>query len=373
MKFIHVADVHIGAKFAYLGEKASHKRKQLQQTFRKSIDLAIQEKISLFLIAGDLFDSNYVSQSDVDFVHEQFIRLGEKDIRVCLIGGTHDFLGELPLLKTPGFISDLDYVYLLDSQKPQIYFQDLDVAVTGASNETKKSLQSPIVNIKPHPQARINIALIHGSFQIPGKSSKNDFPFTKDEIEASGFDYIALGHWHSLLDVSSNHTKAMYSGSSEPFEFNQTGSGYGILGEITKSHSLHLSPVKLSSTRFEKIDIDVTSKTALVIKKEIVAHAHADCYASVMLKGFVSPKSFLVSEQIEDDLQDKFAFLHIVDKTTYELTKYDLKEYSPKMILGSFIRTLQKEIKETKDEEEKDIKQKALQLGIALLSGKDLL
>lgn len=58
IRLLHIADIHIGTKFA--GRKESV-RKQLKKSvmlaFRRSIDYAIQMKVDGVIIAGDLFDA----------------------------------------------------------------------------------------------------------------------------------------------------------------------------------------------------------------------------------------------------------------------------------------------------------------------------
>jgi len=41
-------------------------------------------------------------------------------------------------------------------------------------------------------------------------------PITAAEIEASAYDYIALGHVHVFSDVSQGLTRAVYSGTPAP-------------------------------------------------------------------------------------------------------------------------------------------------------------
>ncbi|MEA2520055.1 MAG: repair protein SbcD/Mre11, partial [Chloroflexota bacterium] len=58
LRLLHTADVHLGARHADLGEQAAAQRERQFAAFQAAIELAIAEKVDLFLIAGDLFDSN---------------------------------------------------------------------------------------------------------------------------------------------------------------------------------------------------------------------------------------------------------------------------------------------------------------------------
>ncbi|HEY5628525.1 MAG TPA: metallophosphoesterase, partial [Candidatus Limnocylindrales bacterium] len=58
LRLLHTADVHLGARHTDLGDRAAALRERQFAAFRASIDLALAERVDLFLIAGDLFDSN---------------------------------------------------------------------------------------------------------------------------------------------------------------------------------------------------------------------------------------------------------------------------------------------------------------------------
>ena len=57
---------------------------------RPTVDLALAEKVDLFLIAGDLFDSNVQPRRSVERVAAELKRLVEARIRTVIIPGTHD-------------------------------------------------------------------------------------------------------------------------------------------------------------------------------------------------------------------------------------------------------------------------------------------
>src|SRR5687768_4789874 len=77
LRIIHTADVHLGARHDDLGEQASAQRERQFAAFTAAIDLAIAEKADLFLIAGDLFDSNVQPRRSVERVAMEISRLRE--------------------------------------------------------------------------------------------------------------------------------------------------------------------------------------------------------------------------------------------------------------------------------------------------------
>src|SRR6185312_5002823 len=90
LRLLHTADVHLGARHADLGEQAAAQRERQIAAFRRSVDLALAERVDLFLIAGDLFDSNTQPPRSVARVGAELRRLVDGGIRTVIIPGTHD-------------------------------------------------------------------------------------------------------------------------------------------------------------------------------------------------------------------------------------------------------------------------------------------
>src|SRR3954471_16674381 len=90
LRIIHTADVHLGARHDDLGEQAAAQRERQFAAFKATVDLALSEKVDLFLIAGDLFDSNVQPRRPVERLPAELKRLTEPRIRTIIIPGTHD-------------------------------------------------------------------------------------------------------------------------------------------------------------------------------------------------------------------------------------------------------------------------------------------
>ena len=58
VKILHTADIHIGARDAFLGVNAESRRFETLLTFEKIVDLAREKGVQILAIAGDLFDQN---------------------------------------------------------------------------------------------------------------------------------------------------------------------------------------------------------------------------------------------------------------------------------------------------------------------------
>src|SRR3954470_10500369 len=77
LRLLHTADVHLGARHADLGDAAAAQRERQFAAFKASVDLAISEQVDLFLVAGDLFDSNVQPRRSVERVAAELGRLAK--------------------------------------------------------------------------------------------------------------------------------------------------------------------------------------------------------------------------------------------------------------------------------------------------------
>ena len=69
IKIVHTSDVHLESDTFGKSEEGQSYRGRIQSAFQKVVDRVIEESADLFLIAGDLFDSNRIPASGAEFVH----------------------------------------------------------------------------------------------------------------------------------------------------------------------------------------------------------------------------------------------------------------------------------------------------------------
>jgi DNA repair exonuclease SbcCD nuclease subunit len=101
LRIIHTADV-TWVPDDDLGEQAAAQRERQFAAFKATVDLALVEKVDLFLVAGDLFDSNVQPRRSVERVAAELKRLADARIRSVIIPGTRLRPGvHLPRLRPP--------------------------------------------------------------------------------------------------------------------------------------------------------------------------------------------------------------------------------------------------------------------------------
>ena len=89
IKVLHAADIHLDVPFN-IGDidKAKIKRSELRGAFSSLMTFARIEKFDLVLIAGDMFDSSFVTPDTAALVTREFAACHE--CRIVISPGNHD-------------------------------------------------------------------------------------------------------------------------------------------------------------------------------------------------------------------------------------------------------------------------------------------
>lgn len=218
MKFIHMADVHLGVQ-PDKGKPWSEKReKEIKETFAKVVDDAEAKKVDLLLIAGDLFHMppSVGMLKDVDYILSKLT-----ETKTIIIAGNHDYMRPDSPMANYQFASKT--ICLSADKISNVYMKDLNVCVTGFSYNTKENEDDILNQIKPAKQGAFNILLAHGG-------DAKHLPFNKKNLRESNFDYIALGHIHKPEVIKEN--AVIMAGSLEPIDYTDTGARGYIYGEV---------------------------------------------------------------------------------------------------------------------------------------------
>ena len=370
VKILHTADIHLGAKFSGLGEKGASQREQLMATFKNLVATAINEKVDMVLIAGDLFDSNHQPQRNIDLVIEQFNLLRSNDISVCLIPGTHDSLDSSSIYRKVDFEGKCPNLQVFtDENVSYKEYPKLDLTVYGKPNLSNRSRVSPLKGLRRSTSTKFHIGMAHGSLYIPEKIAEDDHVFRLEEVQASGMDYLALGHWHRAYRCPAE-PPAWYSGPPEWIP-GQTEKGVVLLVNLSPAGEVEVEPKKLGLRDYNEVEIDMSEIQDLgMLKSRISEGAGQNLIERVTLKGLRDVEFIVNPEELEIELGEKFFHLSVMDKSHPK--SREVTEGEERLIANRFIRLMKEQI-EGLEGEERDVAENALQYGIALLDGKEVL
>ncbi len=379
-RLLHMADVHLGARYRDLGDAASRQRDRQLAAFRRALDAGIATPVDVALVCGDLFDSNAQPRRTVEVAAIELRRLTDKGIRVVLIPGTHDcyeagsIYRVFDLRLMAGLSEGSDLLTVLTPDRPDVVFRDLDLVIYGRVAATKTAARSPLADFTTaaESRARWRVAMIHGSMIIPGKVEQDDVLFSNTEVAASGLDYLALGHWHSWQTGHSGSTTWAYPGAPEPMALDQTGAGRVAIVELAEragERVVTVEPLTVGRTHFGSLELDaadVPSQGALV--NRLMGLADPDLIMDVRIGGVSTDRLDLDADAVSRELAASFLKLRVQDRSVAALPEGPLPP--PETIAGSFVRDLEAHIaaaEQTGDVDAANEAREALQLGRLLL------
>jgi DNA repair exonuclease SbcCD nuclease subunit len=320
--------------------------------FRASVELAISEKVDIFLIAGDLFDSNTQPRRSVERVAAELGRLARASIRTVIIPGTHDVYDGASIYRSydlPGMArAASDWVVVLTPYIPEVVFPPLDAIVYGRVFDTKRSPRSPLAGLDAASDTRATwkVGMVHGALAIPGKTDQDMVVITQEEIAKTGLDYLALGHWHSAMEGRAGNVSYAYSGAPEPVAVDQEGAGQVLLVTIEERDGRHVvtvEPRRVGQTRSEKFELDVSGVHSQPELIDLLGrHADSNLVFDVVLNGLYPDELDLDLDEIERTLSPSFLRFRIRD-LSIPASPEGLAA-PPDTVLGAFVRSIEDQI-----------------------------
>lgn len=364
---IHTADVHLGRSFPKLGRAGRIQRERMRQAFASTCRLARETGADGVLIAGDLFDSARPSERDASFALGELRKLAEAGIFTAICPGTHD-CGAQPYTAQPGWAGELAHVFNeAGTWRPP----GAELAIHADPEGQRPRDKSPIAALKPDEEAKYNIALAHGSLLREGKVDPTDSVFTTDELERSGMDYIALGHWHNTLRCPCEKTEAWYSGAPEMIALDETGSGNVLIVELDEDR-VSVTPQRVGRTRVDRKEIDLSGVADRAqLERMIQEDADENLVRIVTLKGLAGDQLPVDAAELEEACGDSFMHLIVHDRSHPAAFPLD-DTAAGHTVIGRFERLMRERMDAAADEVDKAVARRALQYGLALLTGRKI-
>jgi DNA repair protein SbcD/Mre11 len=369
IKILHTGDVHLGARFSFLGSKGREHRQQLLSTFSRVVDLAITSQVDFFLITGDLFDSNFPSGSTLETLVGEVKRLGDEGIEVLLAPGTHDRLGKDSIYNEEVWDS-LKHLHIFrEPGWSQLRFKSHDVVFHGwgyggrFEGDALKQLSSAL-----EYKDTWQVGLLHGSLLRPGNVEDDDVSFTSFSIKTSILDYLALGHWHSFQDLSVGSRKACaYCGSPESLYLGEE-SGKVVLVTLARDQ-VEIKPIQVGKRSFLRREVDMhTISDRNRLKEHIKQWASRDTFLEVVLKGVSLCEDLVDAQGLEEELTPNFYGIRVRDESFLaSITR--TRDMPGGIISGEFLKIAEEKVEGVSGEDKRTMEE-AMRLGLAYLEGR---
>lgn len=344
MKFIHIADVHLGAEPDAGRAYSEGRLQELWDTFSNVIELCEREQIDLLLIAGDLFHRQPLLR-ELKEVNSLFSTLSVT--QVILIAGNHDYVKRDSYYRT--FQWNHNVHPLIGADMGYTKLESLELAVYGFSYH-EKELRRMFEPFHAPGRMPYEILLLHGG-------DEKHLSFRRETLESAGFDYIALGHIHKPQALIKN--RAVYSGALEPVDKNDTGQHGFVRGEIT-TNGTRVEFVPFAKREYMHLALRVqetmTNNSLKNYIKETIEKRGTDHLYKLVLRGLRDPD--VVFDTTYMDCYGNI--LEILDETQMAYNYEELYEKNKENLIGKYIEEFQ-------DCEEGSIEYQALQEGIQAL------
>jgi DNA repair exonuclease SbcCD nuclease subunit len=207
---VHSSDLHVDD-----GRIAAQHGGDGTGGLRAVLAFAREAGADIVLLAGDTFDNHMVSAATVERAGRV---LAEADVPIVLLPGNHDPVtaDSVYLRGRYSAIPGLHILGLGVDDGGAIRFAGHELEIWGNAHRDYHDM-APLKD--PRPRAmRWQIALGHGHYEPPEtwhNPLRPSWLISDEAIDATGADYVALGHWDRPAQVGSGMIPAYYSGSPE--------------------------------------------------------------------------------------------------------------------------------------------------------------
>lgn len=325
IRFIHTADLHLGAPFSGLRTQSPRWANTLltaiPTAFQRMIDVAITEAVDFVIIAGDIFDSARPSYADFALFMNGLQQLAAADIPVYCCTGNHDPLsswsaeyGTLPSnthlfsVETPSFFT---FIKGGDGCDRHDRRDDAGDGVRGAHTaasatsvpsapgaHSAASASDPIRVVlggrgyyaRSFPQDRdvsesitwanccealpgsyepdFTIGVIHTGLNIDPTRS----PVEPRELMRRGLDYWACGHIHQKVLIPPDAPVIAFSGCPQGRAIQETGDHGILLVTLSDDEPNRVEFIPTAPVVWQRFEVDVSScETITQIQEKIQA------------------------------------------------------------------------------------------------------
>lgn len=351
MKILHTSDLHIGSPLTsrLSPDKVRERKGELLTNFERMIEEAVYQRVTLFIIAGDLFDTERITRSTAERVLGAMARY--PSLEFLYLSGNH----EKSALTDSG-IKLPDNLKLFGED--WTYFNYPGVCVAGRSEIREGMFSSLDLSYE-----KTNVVVLHGAL-ADGRSGGEIIG--RRDLEDKNIDYLALGHYHTYSEEQIFDTGvAVYSGTPEGRGFDEVGQKGFVIIDADGRRARHTF-VPFAKRTLRIIDIDLTGALGrrdvdMRVDAALENVPHSDL-VRVRLTGKRIPELFPDVDAITSRWQSAFYHFEVKDESGIRINPDDYKY--DRTLKGEFIRLVSS--RTDMSDVEKD---KIIRTGLAALLG----
>lgn len=322
IRFIHLADVHLGAVPDRGCPWSREREEEIWETFRRVIVTIRKSPVDLLFIAGDLFHRQPLI-SELREINDLFATISQT--RIFLMAGDNDYMKEDSFYRTFKWNEN---VSLFDEEsRTCIEIPDKNIYVYGLSYEHKEIHEALYDDWKKSDKRGFHVLMAHGG-------DEEHIPMDFRKMAEGGFDYVALGH--RCQQQAPLKDWVLYSGALEPIDRNDLGE-HGYIEGTYDEGKVRTRFVPFASRSYQNLLLTVREGSTQhtleeMLRNEIMKRGGKNIYR-VIIQGTRSPGSLLLAER----LKSMGNIVEVLDESrpAYDLEK--LHEQYKGTLIGDYI------------------------------------
>ncbi len=260
-KFIHAADIHLDSPLRGLSRYETAPVEAIRNACRRAlenlVDLALEEKVSFVLLAGDLYDGDWKDYSTGIFFSHLMGRLGQNNISVFIVAGNHDAANRMTkALDSPSNMK------ILSSRKVEtVTLDELSVVIHGRSFKTQHVDENLVTGFDVATKGFFNIGLLHTS--LDGREGHAVYaPCSINDLRSKEYQYWALGHIHKQEFVSEDPW-IVFPGCIQGRHIREPGAKGCVMVTVEDNNVLEVEKYSLDVFRWMQCNVDITDVVAM--------------------------------------------------------------------------------------------------------------
>ncbi|MEX0806221.1 MAG: metallophosphoesterase [Candidatus Binatia bacterium] len=203
---IHSSDLHLGTDDSFSNHDSL-------AVLPKVLAVARVIGADVVLLAGDTFDNH---RQPGELLERAAQMLRDYGNPIVILPGNHDPLTADSVYRRGG-LAQIPNVRILGLNVDQsVMFAEFELEIWGRAHVDYADM-SPLADPRPR-STRWQLAAAHGHYVDAARDPNRligSWLIHREELLATGADYVALGHWNQATPVGSGEVTAYYSGSPE--------------------------------------------------------------------------------------------------------------------------------------------------------------
>lgn len=220
-KLLHIGDVHAGYRqYGY-----AMRMVDINRAFEHAVNIAIDRKVDVVILPGDLFDTTHPPLEVALFVRDQAKKLRDQGIRLFAIDGNHDMCANnwLHLCNVSGDFATEPLSSGAKMHKMVISRDGQSITLVGI-DYMRRSMITDVMNNLVKDGVHADVLVLHqGVYEAAPHIQAADLSAVQIAATAKsmGVKYVALGHYHDFKMFEHDKVVFCYPGSIEKIASNE--------------------------------------------------------------------------------------------------------------------------------------------------------